>query len=195
MKYKTITKSISVKEVVKKSIFIGTVKSVGSQAAAKNFIKEMKEHFSDANHNAYAYRIGVLNEEFLYSDDGEPSKTAGFPIYNAIRSAGITNVVVIITRYFGGIKLGIHGLIQAYGGTAKFTIEKAGISEQAITKTFSITFPYNDLHFINYTVNKFECSIVERQFEATYVKLLLKIDEDRFKEFREILIASSHAIF
>ena len=121
MQYKTIKNEITVKQTIKKSTFIGTAAPVENVEEAKTFIAKVKGKYKDANHNAFAYRVGVKNEKSLFSDDREPSKTAGMPIHNAIRSAEITNVAIVVTRYFGGIKLGIGGLIQAYGETARYT--------------------------------------------------------------------------
>jgi uncharacterized YigZ family protein len=193
MKYKTIAHSVVVEQNIKKSIFIGSVNSVQSTNEAKQFIEEIKVKYKDANHNAYAFRVGLVNEEVLYSDDGEPSKTAGLPIYNAIRSSEVRNVVVVITRYFGGTKLGVPGLIGAYGETAKFAIESASIVEKVSKKTFFVKIPFSEMQFVNYNVNKFDGSVIKRTFGVD-VEMTVEIDEDAFDCLKNSLLNYKHSI-
>jgi uncharacterized YigZ family protein len=182
MKYRTISKEISVKQNVKKSIFIGSISRVDSIEEAKAFIAKISERYKDANHNTFAYRIGIKAEEFLFSDDGEPSKTAGLPIYNAIRSAELTNVVIVITRYFGGVKLGTSGLIKAYGNTAKFAIESAGVETATIKKKLFIELPYTDTQLLLHYINKFKANVLKRDFQET-VTFEIEVDEDFLEDF------------
>jgi uncharacterized YigZ family protein len=190
MKYRTISKEISVKQNVKKSIFIGNISRVESIEEAKAFIAKISERYKDANHNTFAYRIGIKAEEFLFSDDGEPSKTAGLPIYNAIRSAELTNVVIVITRYFGGVKLGTSGLIKAYGNTAKFAIESAGVETATIKKKLFIELPYTDTQLLLHYINKFKANVLKRDFLQS-VTFTIEIDEDLFEEFSRSISSRS----
>jgi uncharacterized YigZ family protein len=190
MKYRTISKEISVKQNVKKSIFIGSISRVDSIEEAKAFIAKISERYKDANHNTFAYRIGIKAEEFLFSDDGEPSKTAGLPIYNAIRSAELTNVVIVITRYFGGVKLGTSGLIKAYGNTAKFAIESAGVETATIKKKLFIELPYTDTQLLLHYINKFKANILKQDFQKT-VTFEIEVDEDLFEEFSHSISSRS----
>lgn len=187
MKYRTVSKEISVKQNIKKSIFIGSISKAESIEEAKAFITKISERYKDANHNTFAYRVRIKAEEFLFSDDGEPSKTAGLPIYNAIRSAEITNVIIVVTRYFGGVKLGISGLIKAYGDTAKFAIESAGIETLNVKRKLIIELPYSDTQLLLHYINKFNANILKRNFLQS-ITFTVEIDEDLFEEF-------SHSIF
>ncbi len=188
MQYKTIKQEISVKQAIKKSIFIGTAASVETIEEAKAFIKKVREKYKDANHNAFAYRIG--KEESLFSDDGEPLKSAGMPIYNAIRSAKITNVAIVVTRYFGGTKLGIGGLIQAYGGTAKYAIEQAEIEVKRVQKKVYLELPYSDIQLVLHFIKKFNGIILKRDFKES-VTITAEIDEDLFEEFSQNILSRS----
>jgi uncharacterized YigZ family protein len=190
MKYRTISKEISVKQNVKKSIFIGSISRVDSIEEAKAFIAKISERYKDANHNTFAYRIGIKAEEFLFSDDGEPSKTAGLPIYNAIRSTELTNVVIVVTRYFGGVKLGISGLIKAYGNTAKFAIESAGVETVTVKKKLFIELPYTDTQLLLHYINKFKANILKQDFQKT-VTFEIEVDEDLFEEFSHSISSRS----
>ena len=109
---------------IKKSLFIGHLKYVNDLESARDFIREIKKQHKQANHNCFAYVIG---DNFYSSDDREPSGSAGRPILNMIRRHNLTNVVIVVTRYFGGVELGIRGLIEAYGNVAEGTIREVGL--------------------------------------------------------------------
>ena len=118
--FKTINKNISAEIVEKKSKFIANIYYVESVEEAEEKVKEVKKKYFDARHNCFAYSVftkdGIVNR---FSDDGEPSGTAGSPMLNILNSRGITNLVVIVTRYFGGILLGTGGLVRAYTGATQ----------------------------------------------------------------------------
>lgn len=105
---------------VKGSEFIGTIASVGSQTAAEDYVREIRKAFHDATHNCFAYRID--ENTYRYSDDGEPPATAGRPILSKLEKHDLQKVVLVVTRYFGGTKLGTGGLMRAYGDCAEQTI-------------------------------------------------------------------------
>lgn len=127
IKYKTIMKAAETEQVIEKSRFIGHVKPVGSREEAEAFIAEIRSKHKAATHNVPAFVIGDQFQLQWASDDGEPQGTSGAPIVQMLVKEGITNVAVVITRYFGGIKLGTGGLVRAYTGTAKLTLEESGI--------------------------------------------------------------------
>ena len=193
MQYITIKREISVKQNIKKSIFIGTIAPVETIEEAKAFIARVKEKYRDANHNAFAYRVDVKNEKSLFSDDGEPSRTAGMPIHNAIRSAGITNVAIAVTRYFGGIKLGVGGLIQAYGDTARYAIEKAEVIIKTIKKKVYIELQYSDTQLVLHSIDKFKGNILKKDFKEI-VALIVEIDEDMFEQFTQSILSRSSLV-
>lgn len=124
------------------STFIGFALPVYSAEEAKARIKEYQNRYHDARHVCWAYMIGTDRSEWQLNDNGEPSGTAGKPILGQINSTGITNAVVIVVRYFGGIKLGTPGLIAAYREAAREAIEAAGIKEMFAMTEFSVEFPY-----------------------------------------------------
>lgn len=184
MRYKTVETDLSVRVNIQRSIFIGHVKRVLTKEDAENFIKNIKEEYKDATHNPFAYRL--LSGAFYYSDDGEPSKSASIPIFNAIRSNDVYNVVVVVTRYFGGVKLGIPGLIEAYQSTADFAIKSAKIIEVSTKKRFKISLPYQSLNYLYYVLSKLESKVLEKRF-AEFAIFEVEINEDDEEKFLGLL--------
>jgi len=125
--HQTINSSIQIKNTIKKSRFIASVQEISNEYEARIFLKSIAEQFPDASHHCWAYQFGVGGQMISqYSDGGEPANSAGPPILQAIKREKITNVMVVISRYFGGIKLGISGLIRAYRDTALKGLQAAG---------------------------------------------------------------------
>lgn len=161
--YKTIYK-YGCKEVeIKRSRFIGHAKPVQNEDEAIEFVNSIKSAHRDATHNVYAYILGERDEVQRYSDDGEPSGTAGVPVLNVIKNEGLKNVAVVVTRYFGGILLGAGGLIRAYVKSAKLGLEAATIVEKILFKSLYITVDYtifgtvqNELLKNNYIIKNIE---------------------------------------
>jgi uncharacterized YigZ family protein len=127
--YKTVDKEAMAEQVIEKSRFIGYIKPVETREEAEDFIRKIKSMHKGATHNVPAYVIGDKAQIQWASDDGEPSGTSGAPMLHMLTGEGITNVVIVVTRYFGGIKLGTGGLVRAYTGTARLTLEAAGLCE------------------------------------------------------------------
>lgn len=125
--YKTIKKQASETQIIERSRFIAHAKPVESREDAEAFIAEIKAEYRDATHNVPAMVIGDKSQIQWASDDGEPQGTSGAPIVQMLTSEGITNVVIVVTRYFGGIKLGTGGLVRAYTSSAKLAVEAAGV--------------------------------------------------------------------
>ena len=126
----------------KGSKFIAEAFTVMSEDEAKAAIADIKKKYFDARHHCYAYMIGPDKKTFRSSDDGEPSGTAGKPILNQILSKDITNVCIIVVRYFGGTKLGVSGLINAYKTAAREALDNAQIVEKTVNEFYSLEFPY-----------------------------------------------------
>ena len=126
----------------KGSKFIASAFTVMNEEEAKQAIAEAKKKYFDARHHCFAYMIGPDKQCFRSSDDGEPSGTAGKPILNQILSKDVTNVCVIVVRYFGGIKLGVSGLINAYKTAAREALDNASIVEKTVDEVYSLQFPY-----------------------------------------------------
>jgi len=139
--YKTINNFASDEIIEKKSRFIGYIKPVSSEEAALSFINEISKKHWDATHNVYAYNIKDSNISRC-SDDGEPAKTAGAPVLDVILKEEITNVVIVVTRYFGGTLLGTGGLIKAYSSAAKAALNKTDIVVMTSCIEFIISIPY-----------------------------------------------------
>ena len=142
---KTILENTSAQIVEKKSKFIANIYYVQSQEEVENILKEIRKKYYDARHNCYAYSIltnnGIVNK---MSDDGEPSGTAGAPMLNIITKNELTNILVVVTRYFGGILLGTGGLVKAYSEATMQAIEKATIVNEEIVYEVEITVLYNE---------------------------------------------------
>lgn len=154
MTYYTALKEASINYEEKKSLFIGHIKRIENESEAKEYINRINERYKDANHNVFAYIIGRNMEIQRYSDDGEPQGTAGIPVLEVIKKHNITNVVLVVTRFFGGILLGSGGLIRAYSKTASLAIQEAEILEIVNGKTINISLDYDLLGKIQYLCSK-----------------------------------------
>lgn len=140
--YKTLFQYAEAEEVINKSKFIGYAKPVTTEEEAVKFIEKIKKQHWNATHNVPVYIIGENNEIQRYSDDGEPSGTAGVPILEMLKKEEIKNLVVVVTRYYGGIKLGTGGLVRAYTSAAKLAIKEAKVVEKVINNLYLIRIDY-----------------------------------------------------
>lgn len=138
--YRIPTKSGASEYVDKRSRFLGLVQPVGSEDEARAVIAACKKQYHDARHNCWCYLLRDGTER--YSDDGEPQGTAGIPMLEVFRRAGVTNVVCVVTRYFGGVLLGTGGLVRAYTAAAKMSMEAAGIAVMKMCRICKITCDY-----------------------------------------------------
>ncbi len=150
MSYFTVKGSATSEFQEKKSTFIGYIKRVNTEEEAKSFVNEIKSMHKEATHNVYAYIVGENKGIQRYSDDGEPQGTAGIPVLEVIKKNDLTDVVVVVTRYFGGILLGGGGLIRAYSKGASSAIEEAGIVEKVKGLKLRFTLEYDLLGKIQY---------------------------------------------
>ncbi|MGM0471275.1 MAG: IMPACT family protein [Bacillota bacterium] len=143
-KYQTISQNYRIQTKIKECKFIASIANVQSDTAAEEFIEETSAEYADATHNVYAFKVGLGDQAVTRAnDDGEPAGSSGPPVLQAIEGAGITNAVIVVTRYFGGEKHGIGGLIRAYGGVARDVIQKAGIEERERYLVVEIAVPYD----------------------------------------------------
>ena len=159
--YLTPQKEATGELVEKKSRFIGSVCHVANEQIALEYIKRIKKKYYDANHNAYAY---ITENTKRYSDDGEPSKTAGLPILDMLENQGISDVVCVVTRYFGGTLLGTGGLVRAYTGAAKIALEQAGIKKMELHDKIIITVPYSLFDNVKYIATECNCEFVNCEY-------------------------------
>jgi uncharacterized YigZ family protein len=190
--YYTVSSNAVVEIVEKKSRFIAAVKHITEEDEAICFINELKTKHWDASHNVYSYYLGGNNNIQRFSDDGEPSGTAGMPVLEVIKRTGVQDLVVVVTRYFGGTLLGAAGLIRAYSKCATLGIETAGIIKKQLCTIISILAEYtlfgklqNFLMGNGYTIK-----------EVTYnqdveIKVYVKIDDVEF--FTESIIEITNA--
>lgn len=163
--YKTIespSEEILFKE--KNSKFFGYAFPISTTDEIKIHIDQLKKQHFGAVHFCYAYQIGTEKIEFRANDDGEPSNSAGIPIYGQIQSFGLTNILIVVVRFFGGTKLGVGGLITAYKTTAQLVLENTSIIEKTIDVQFKITFDYKN-------INKVMRIIKEKQLEIHSQKM------------------------
>jgi uncharacterized YigZ family protein len=142
MQYKTISKEATVEMEEKKSRFIANVKPVSSEEEALEFINNIRAKYWDATHNVYAYCINGDSIIRRFSDDGEPSGTAGLPVLEVINKNELMDVVVVVTRYFGGTLLGASGLVRAYGKAAMMGIGAAGMGKKVLCEEIRIVLEY-----------------------------------------------------
>ena len=149
----------------KGSKFIAFAIPTSSEPQFKIEQARIKKDYNDARHHCYAFSIGSEGKLYRYSDDGEPNNSAGKPIYGQLLSFGVTNVTIIVIRYFGGTKLGVGGLITAYKEAAKDALNNATIIEQEVTEFLTISFKYETMNSIMGLVKSFDLKIVEQQFE------------------------------
>lgn len=159
----TAVENILFKE--KNSKFIGYAYPITSENEVKTHIENLKKDHFSARHWCYAYQIGTETFKFRANDDGEPSNSAGMPIYGQIQSFEITNVLIVVVRYFGGVKLGVGGLISAYKTTAQLTLEEANIVEKTIDKHFKITFDYKNMNKVMRIIKEKNLDIVNQKME------------------------------
>lgn len=139
--YKTILGENIYKETINKSRFIAYIKHVESEQQALDYLNSIRKLHSDARHNCYAFRIQE-NNIGRFSDDGEPCSTAGLPIFEVLSKNEITNAIIVVTRYFGGVLLGTGGLVRAYGGTAKKALDGANTVTMQQSDKYSLLIDY-----------------------------------------------------
>lgn len=162
-KIKRLKQSANIEFVEKKSLFIGYAEVVKSEEEALAIIKSKKKEYADATHNVYAYMIG--DSIARYSDDNEPQGTAGMPVLNSIRMSGLTDVLVVVTRYFGGILLGAGGLVRAYSTAASMALDAGGVLIFEPYSQMSIVCPYSDYGKLNLELMAYKCKIDNTAFE------------------------------
>lgn len=169
----TVKEAATASFVEKKSEFIGSIKPVTTEEEALTFVASVKKQYADAKHNVYAY---ILRENNItrFSDDGEPHGTAGMPVLDVLRKEGVTDVAVVVTRYFGGILLGTGGLVRAYSQSAKMALDAAGKAVMQKLTVFSVRVSYSDLQKIEPVLNAQSLVRLDTVYESD-VHLLLAI--------------------
>ena len=162
--FHTIRGSATAEYKEKGSKFIALAFPVSSEEDVKARLAEVKKKYFDARHHCYGYILGAEKNKFRAYDDGEPNHSAGDPILGQIRSKNLTNVLVIVVRYFGGIKLGVGGLVTAYKTAAEDALKRALIVEQQVTVKLVFEFGYEVTPAIMKLVKDFELNIINQEF-------------------------------
>ncbi|WBV51947.1 IMPACT family protein [Chryseobacterium gambrini] len=160
----------------KGSKFLGFAFPVNNEEELKNALEKIRAEHPKATHHCYAFRMGLNGENYRANDDGEPSGSAGLPIYNQLLAHEITNVLVISVRYYGGTKLGVSGLVKAYKESAKITLEEANIVTKELETTIEIQFNFNQQNIIFTLLSKYDAKIIyfdaqERAIISAKIKL------------------------
>ena len=185
--YKTIYKYGEEEIIINKSRFIGYARPINSEKEALEFIEEIKTKNRDATHNVYAYVVGENNGIQRFSDDGEPSGTAGIPALEVIKKEDLRNVIVVITRYFGGIKLGTGGLIRAYTKGAKIGLDAGIIIEMILHTRVKIRIDYTVYGKVeNFLLNG--GYIIDESIFDDAVNIYVYIEESKVDEFSNTII-------
>ena len=168
--------------IEKRSSFLGIVEPVSSEEEARAVIAAVKKQHRDARHNCWCYLIQGGAER--YSDDGEPQGTAGIPMLEVFRKAGVSNAVCVVTRYFGGILLGAGGLLRAYTKAAKDALENSGITEVIPVRELTLRCPYSLLERIRLEIAAAEAEILSTDYAAD-ITLSIRIPEAKAVSFSE----------
>jgi uncharacterized YigZ family protein len=164
--YKTITKpSEEVLFKDKNSKFFGFAFPVINENDIKSHIESLKKQHHSARHWCYAYQLGTEKIIYRANDDGEPSNSAGQPIYGQIQSFNVTNILIVVVRYYGGIKLGVGGLINAYKTAAKLALEQSNIIEKTINVDYLITFDYKNMNKVMRIIKEKQIKIINQKLE------------------------------
>lgn len=164
--YKTIKEISKGQLTEKKSKFISYIIPIETVEEVKPIIEQYKKEYYDSRHVCWAYMLGADRKDFRANDDGEPSGTAGRPILGQINSKELTNVLVCVIRYFGGIKLGTSGLISAYKESANIAIENAEIIEKTVDLDTQFSFKYEDMNEVMKIVKDMEPQIINQHYET-----------------------------
>jgi uncharacterized YigZ family protein len=171
------------------SKFVGITVAVRTEAEVKEALAAIRKEYWDANHHCFAWVLGADRSAFRFNDDGEPSGSAGRPIYGQILSKDLTNILVVVVRYFGGTKLGVSGLINAYRTASREAIDASRIVERVVTEVFEVKFDYSRMNDVMKLLKDEKLEQSHHQFEQD-CSLQFKVrrrDSDKIQQqFREI---------
>ncbi len=168
--YKTITKpSAEVLFKDRNSKFFGYAFPIHDENDVKEHLEDLKKQHHQARHWCYAYQLGTQEAHYTFraNDDGEPSNSAGMPIYGQIQSFEVTNILIVVVRYFGGTKLGVSGLINAYRTAAQQALEASNIVERTINQEFVISFEYKNMNKVMRIIKERNLNIIDQKLELS----------------------------
>ena len=181
---KTIAKPFQTSIDIKKSQFICRLFPAQTESEAKEIINEISEKYKDATHNCTAY---VVNDGEGFDDDGEPGGTAGRPMLNVLKKNDMENIVAIVTRYFGGIKLGAGGLVRAYSKSVLEALAIAEIVDMELYEIFRFTFEYQHIKAIDSEIRSKNLAVVDKQYEANVIYFVASNNVDMINNIQEKL--------
>jgi len=189
--YLTIEKQQQAEIKVKGSKFIATAAPVNNESEAKAFVLQVSKKYFDATHNCYAYTVGIHPAIISrYNDAGEPAGTAGKPILNVIQGKGLANVAVVVTRYFGGTKLGVGGLIRAYTDCTRTVIDHCAIVKKYIFQKLNLQFDYELTGVVMKTISQFDAKIIDTKYEKQ-TQLALFLRKSKVDDFQMFLLENT----
>ena len=187
MEFRTIKEDGQVQEEIKKSRFICHAKRVYSEEEARDFITVIKKEHYKATHNCSAFIVGERSEIKRTSDDGEPSGTAGVPMLSVLENHNLTNVCVVVTRYFGGIKLGAGGLIRAYAGSVALAVKEIGIIEIKEQAGIAIQMSYAQYQEYGNFLKEYDLMELETNF-TDQIATMIYVDKEEKENIKAALV-------
>ncbi len=189
--YKTIKEEVQAELKVQGSKFVASASPSITKSGAEEFVARLRKQYREATHNCYAYRCGADGSLFRFNDDGEPSGTAGKPILAAIDKFGLTDAVVVVTRYFGGTKLGVGGLIRAYGDAAELAMASADIQTKYVLESLRVSFPHSHISNVMHVTSRCGARIVDTLYDEE-VHLVLEIRKSKAEDLRSLLVNNTN---
>lgn len=190
--YKTVYEGGEGELVEKKSRFIATVRPVKTEEEANQFVEEMRKKYWDARHNCWAFILGERQEFKRCSDDGEPSQTAGKPMMDVLTGVGLTDVAVVVTRYFGGTLLGTGGLVRAYSGAVQEGLKNSTVITKYLGVKLSVTTDYNGVGKLQYLFGQKEIPILSADYTDKVVFTVL-VESSRIQEIKKAITEATSA--
>ena len=184
--YTTIAKSGEGLYKDKGSKFLSFAFHIETEDEADDLRRQFKKKYYDATHVVYAFRLGAEGEKFRAADDGEPSGSSGMPVYNTIRSKNLTDVIVLVVRYFGGTKLGIPGLIDAYSQAAVLALDNAETIEKTITQSITVEVPYSMVNFVMRVIKDNSLTVSEMSGD-TSCRITIAVPLNQSSRITEVL--------
>lgn len=183
--YRTVAREAKDEFTEKKSVFIGHAKPIETEEQALEYIRQLNEAYKGATHNCYAY-INKEGNIVRFSDNGEPQGTAGMPILEVIKREELCGIVIVVTRFFGGILLGAGGLVRAYSKAAKMAIDAAGITTFCRFVLFKLNIDYTLYNKLLHDFDKYHVRCMDSAFDSS-ITLTLTMREDRFDTYNEYI--------
>lgn len=179
--YFTITQSGQTEYKDRGSKFLAFAYSVATVEEVKPIIDELKKEHPKASHYCFAYKIGLDGKQFRANDDGEPSGTAGKPIFGTIESKQLTNILIVVVRYFGGTLLGVPGLINAYKSAAALVLQTIPVIQKAVEVKLSLHFDYTIINDVMVIVKQYNCNIIRQDLQL-FCHLQIGVPRNRLNE-------------